>query len=419
MGIFASKESRTSGGNENERLLNGSTIPNENLETLVSTECRIYKVPCYLRNVKKKAYTPQVISIGPIHHDKKRFQTMENHKDKYFTNFIDQCQISLEDLVSAIRGMEGRIRCCYVETVQLKSDDFVKMIMLDASFILDLFLKSRFGGRMTDDPIRVEAWLLGMVRRELLLLENQLPFFVIEELYHLTLPSLSNTNPLIQLTFDFFKDFNIHNKSPDVEIQHFTDLLRFFQLPPNLPNRVSEMSFPQYSVTQLHEAGVKFKVASSKCLLDLKFKRGVLEIPLLKFQDDTETLVRNIMALEQCDDRRDTYITDFYLILDRLINTANDVDLLGDEGIVVNCLGDSKAVTSMINNLNREIFRRQMNSDFSQLCEDLNKYYEKPLNRWKAILRHRYFSTPCRSASTIAAIILLVLTFIQTLFSVL
>ena len=95
MGIFASKESRTSGGNENERLLNGSTIPNENLETLVSTKptllrCRIYKVPCYLRNVKKKAYTPQVISIGPIHHDKKRFQTMENHKDKYFTNFIDQ-----------------------------------------------------------------------------------------------------------------------------------------------------------------------------------------------------------------------------------------------------------------------------------------------------------------------------------------
>jgi hypothetical protein len=139
----------------------------------------------------------------------------------------------------------------------------------------------------------------------LLLLENQLPFFVIEKLYHLALPSLSNSISLIQLTFDFFKSLNIHNKSPDVEIQHFTDLLRFFQLPPQLPVRVPEVSFPKYSVTQLREAGIKFKLASSKCLLDLKFKKGVLEIPLLKFYDKTEALVQNIMALEQCDRRSD------------------------------------------------------------------------------------------------------------------
>ncbi|GMY04913.1 UPF0481 protein At3g47200-like, partial [Fagus crenata] len=177
MGIFASKESRTSGGNENEPLLNDSTIPIENLETPVSTKCRIYKVPSYLRNVNKEAYTPQVISIGPIHHNEERFQTMENHKDRYFNSFIDQYQINSENLVSAIRGREGSIRSCYVETVQLGSDDFVKMIKLDASFILDLFLKSRSGGWTIDDPMRVEAWRLGMVRRELLLLENQLPFF--------------------------------------------------------------------------------------------------------------------------------------------------------------------------------------------------------------------------------------------------
>jgi hypothetical protein len=66
----------------------------------------------------------------------------------------------------------------------------------------------------------------------------------------------------------------------------------------------------------------------SKCLLDLKFKKGVLEIPRSEFEDDTETLVRNIMALEQCDNRSDPHITNFYLILDRLINTTKDADLL-------------------------------------------------------------------------------------------
>ena len=45
-------------------------------------------------------------------------------------------------------------------------------------------------------------------------------------------------------------------------------------------------------------------------------------------------------------------------MLDHLINTSKDVDLLSDEGIIDNRLGDSNAVTTMINNLNKGIFRR-------------------------------------------------------------
>ena len=100
-----------------------------------------------------------------------------------------------------------------------------------------------------------------------------------------------------------------------------------------------------------------------------------------------------MMALEQCDYRRKAYITDFYLILDHLINTTKDVDLLSDEGIIDNGLGDSNAVTSMINNLNKGIFKRYMNSEFYDLCNDLSKFYEIPSHRWKATLKHKYFST--------------------------
>ena len=94
MGIFASKETRTSGGNENknDRLVNDFIIMFEKLEPPVSIECRIYKVPYYLRKENKEAYTPQVISTGPIHHDKKRFQTMEKHKVRYFKSFMQQVE---------------------------------------------------------------------------------------------------------------------------------------------------------------------------------------------------------------------------------------------------------------------------------------------------------------------------------------
>ena len=122
------------------------------------------------------------------------------------------------------------------------------------------------------------------------------------------------------------------------------------------------------------------------------------------------------MALEQCDPRKYLYFTDFFLILDRLVNTTKDVDLLSNKGIVVNSLGDNNVVTSIINNLNRGIIRSEMNKDCCHLCKALNDFYEERWHRWKAMLRHQYFSSPWRSASTIAAIILLVLTLIQTIF---
>ncbi|KAM4126176.1 hypothetical protein ACB094_01G368200 [Castanea mollissima] len=365
----------------------------------LSTGCRIYNVPYHLRKLNEEAYTPHVISIGPIHHDKTRFQTMEKHKARYFESF---------NLENCMREMEDSIQRCYLETVHLKSDDFLKLIKLDASFILELFFRFYEERWENDDPMIVEAWLLDVARPELFLLENQLPFFVIEKLYQLTIPNDSNFPSLIQLAFFFFKFLKIHNKAPHVEIQHFTDLLRFFQLPPPnklLPYRETKMVFPKYSATQLREAGVTFKVASSKCVLDLKFQKR-------------EALIRNIMALEQCDYRRDACITDFYLILDHLINTTKDVDLLSDEGIIVNRLGDSNAVTSMINNLSKGIFRRSMNSDYCELCEALNAFYEVEWHKWNAILKNQYFSTPWVTASTIAAIILLVITLIQTICSI-
>jgi hypothetical protein len=105
--------------------------------------CCMYRVPYYLQKLNEEAYTPQVISIGPIHHGKERFQTMEKYKVKYFNSFLVRCRINdLQPLIRAFREVEESIRCCYVETIQPINDDFLKMIMVDASFILELFLVS-------------------------------------------------------------------------------------------------------------------------------------------------------------------------------------------------------------------------------------------------------------------------------------
>jgi hypothetical protein len=46
------------------------------------------------------------------------------------------------------------------------------MIMVDASFILELFLRYNEKRQESEDPMLVEAWLSNVVWHDLLLLEN-------------------------------------------------------------------------------------------------------------------------------------------------------------------------------------------------------------------------------------------------------
>ena len=72
----------------------------------------------------------------------------------------------------------------------------------------------------------------------------------------------------------------------------------------------------------------------------------------------------------------------------------------------------------MINNLNKDIIWDRTRNDYFDLCKELNGFYENHWHRKNATLKSEYFSTPWRTASTVAAIILLMLTFIQTICSI-
>ncbi|KAK7814798.1 putative upf0481 protein [Quercus suber] len=176
-----------------------------------------------------------------------------------------------------------------------------------------------------------------------------------------------------------FEDFK-------VKIEHLTDLVRFFDLSESeqLPYRRPGRAKLSYSATQLHEAGIKFKVAPEKYgrrFIDIRFdlKKGVLEIPCITLNDEKIRLIRNIIALEQSHYVGHAYVTDLFAILNFLIDNSKDVDLLCDKGILVNYLGDSKAAASAVNNLNTNILWDYMKPEYSKICEDLNAFYKKTL----------------------------------------
>ncbi|KAF5469018.1 hypothetical protein F2P56_013122 [Juglans regia] len=405
--------------------------------------CCIHKVSDHIRKSNEEAYTPQVISIGPFHRNKNRkLQKMEDFKLRYLKSFIDRAETKLEDIVSTIKGAEESVRECYSETIPLVSDDFVKMILLDASFIIEYFWKNKTKGNWTEYDLEIlNPWLCNRMHMDLILLENQLPFFIIEKIYDTAFPSSSEGHPFIELSFCQFEYYNYqkfdHEKfvhhDPDrdsgssgIFILHFTDLVRNFCMPPYeswRPKRSAKSLKEMYSAAQLNEVGLKFKkresINNNLSTLELKYADGVLEIPPFQLDSSTEIYARNLVAFEECHYRSDPYITDYYIMLSMLIKTVKDMDVLVREQIIDNWL-DGVVATSMINKLymsGEKSLYIEMNSHYQQMAEELNEFYKARvtyLQIMMAIVKRDYFCNPWRGAATIGGILLLLLTVIQT-----
>lgn len=145
---------------------------------------------------------------------------------------------------------------------------------------------------------------------------------------------------------------------------------------------------------------------------------SLTEIGCVQIEDSTDTFFRNLIAYEQhSSDVRPKYFTDYAIFMDQLINTAEDVNVLRRNGIIVNLLGDDGEVADLFNKLGDGVMT---SSNFYYLgtCNQVNEHCGKIWNVVMAKLRHDYFNSPWATVSTVAAVVLLILTIIQTVASV-
>ncbi|TXG71974.1 hypothetical protein EZV62_000553 [Acer yangbiense] len=409
-------------------------------------QCCIYRVPKELRKINEAAYTPQVISIGPLHHGEKEFIEMEKQKLRYMLEFSKRVGVGAEKLKEFKRFIEDNeqdIRNCYQENSSLPSPKFVSMILHDAVFIIEVFLKYWLPEGTFDFFLHTPT-MINAIYRDLQLLENQLPYFVLQKLieqgafHNVRNKKNHDHDPLLILSHKFF--FNSKPDvfpKPDYQIQHFTDLRRYFLLMNFCPEKELGELRDLPIATKLHRSGVKFKMGIEdsleiscqdvkntiripylkSCELPIPWIKGLeLQIPRFEIFDETECLYRNMMALEQCHYPGKTHICNFILLMDYLIDTVKDVDLLVDEGIIFHNLGDNAAIAKMFNNFCLQILANPSNS--YNISKKLKEHYDNPWNHTMATFRTVYFSDIWKGTATVAAAILLVLTFIQTVFSI-
>ncbi|VVB15006.1 unnamed protein product [Arabis nemorensis] len=336
----------------------------------------IYRGPQRLRRVNPEAYTPQLVLIGPLHHSLKS-QALESLGDitkttiMGYLNMEEYKKIYLAKFAERVDG-ENTI------------DGFRRIIEEDRERIriYDVYYKEsrpketgKTGDLIVDDPC-----LHATVKEDLMLLENQLPYFILEKLFGPIVPRLDPDQTFRNLILDYFGSRG--KISDDSRFIHFTDMFRCVGLNSSSgPEEPSKTIFIRladifryvnmktcgstkqptinskdlflkkkdeskavnyvrsymrikhmYNAAKLHNAGVKFVVMKNQFAMDLRFDNGRLKLPSLWFDEYMESILRNIMALEQCHYPSNARLCNFITFLDFLIDSDEDVDLLFVKG---------------------------------------------------------------------------------------
>ncbi|GMN67204.1 hypothetical protein TIFTF001_036263 [Ficus carica] len=246
-------------------------------------ECCIFKVPTILSRHNEEAYAPNAFSVGPFYYKKRTLmEATQKIKLKYLRGLISRSQSSLKDLIEAVTKVQDVARKCYAGPIGMTMKEFAKVMVLDGCFIIELFHKKAYEDlRDKDDPIFEMSCLLQFLFHDLIMLENQIPWVVLDTLFNLTLMTRIDEKPLIQLTTEFFGTI-FSTTEPSIDPQpllsrpcdskHILDMLRNSLLwsYPGL-NTANPDWKPMPSVTSLKEAGIEFKKGNSKSILDIKF----------------------------------------------------------------------------------------------------------------------------------------------------
>ena len=164
-----------------------------------------------------------MVSIGPYYHGAAGLRAMEDHKWRYLHGLLSRnAAVSSSALIQEMRALEPRARACYSERPALGSDDFVRMLLLDGCFILEFFFKWH---TKEPDALCDVGWGLTLVRSDLLLLENQVPFFVVEKLYEDVAGVRDSRELLVNLFLEYTSDDKPIARPPsDSDIHHLLHL---------------------------------------------------------------------------------------------------------------------------------------------------------------------------------------------------
>ncbi|PWA37095.1 hypothetical protein CTI12_AA593740 [Artemisia annua] len=403
-------------------------------------KCRpsIYMAPSIFRDLRPNSFDPRVVSIGPLHREDKNVKAFEGQKACYIHNLLKRVKNSprektLEACVQKVAVSIKQIKGCYAGIKAYDDTEFAKMMVMDACFILEFFYMLCW--YTESDEAKLKMLLAPSIFYDLVLLENQIPFFVLKDIFLCTIKQFEPDLSLIEFIIPVLKFLNLFEVSIKIRnirnniysTTHILDLLHQCYHP-----RFYTLSyFPSstlHSAVELDRAGVNFKPnrdAKWPLAMELELSRfwcftwslgkPTIRMPVLRVHHFTELVLRNIIAYEQSY-LGDNYVTSYARAMDMLIDTQEDVAKLVESKVLVNDMGSNEEAANMLNSICKEVAWLHIGHDehWKKLDTYCNGYWPKNIAR----LRRTYFSNPWSIIALIAGMVLFALTVIQTFFTI-
>jgi len=325
-------------------------------------------------------------------------------------------------------------------------------MLLDGCFVLRRLLMYALAGGHQDDggdydddrAVRFgRCWVWGTVKRDLLLLSNQVPFFVVRRLFKLLIRRGSESDDvLVQCGLKLFGSLHprpLHSSPMSPRDVHH--LLHLFYLSVDLPPASSSAAHHSSSsaaepaselltwwvpcAKELEEAGVKFKprtehAGGARSFLDVSFRGGALEIPPLQLFDYSAPLFRNLVALEQTYPGAPGRVTAYAIFMDCLVKTPEDVRILHRAGVLLNHMNGDRddAALGFFSGLCAQAHTAAGRNYLAGVMEDVNRYQSGRWPKWRAALARDYFTNPWVTTAVVAGAIGVALTIVQTFYAV-
>ncbi|KAK6147841.1 hypothetical protein DH2020_018753 [Rehmannia glutinosa] len=220
----------------------------------------IFAVPKAIMLTSPDAYIPQQISIGPYHHFQAEVYDMERYKVAATKRNQKELQnVKFQDFVNHLIKFELRVRASYQRPVTLGPEALAWMMAVDACFLFEFFQVCgvKKGKVLTKTPSRL-AHLIDLsgnktahnaILRDIVLLENQIPLFVMRMLLEFQFSSLDLADELlldvlIGLSAEIspFKIVGGPQKIAIKECAHLLDFLYHFIVPKlEVPSEIIEI----------------------------------------------------------------------------------------------------------------------------------------------------------------------------------
>ncbi|KAG2663636.1 hypothetical protein I3760_16G042000 [Carya illinoinensis] len=406
-----------------------------------NTSC-IFRVLPRLKEINGNSlYEPNMVSIGPYYYNlrNEKLKMAEDCKKKCFgsllaKNMDKDKQIEIyKRCLQRIGQLEEDIRKCYSEEFEVTGIVFLEMMVVDACFIIEIiemFGFKKIEVNSSESDLGALAWMVPYFYRDFLLLENQIPFFVLQEIYALTHDiSVESSRPKLMYAalrfimngmkksgFAIFSGF-LHDRLDQLNrwpVLHLLDLVGSSLMPSNILQGPSFFDAPFiHCISKLRLAGIKVSPGGGPSFLEVRFKRGVIEMPNIAIDDFMRCLLLNCVAFEQCHQRSNKYFSVYATFLDCLVNTKEDVEYLRERNVIDNYLANDSEVAQFINSAGKDLVLDDKGFYLLKLFEDVDKHYRNSW-MWKwASFKQEYFDKPWLLLSAAGGLLLVLATSFQ------